>query len=146
MKKWKNLLKISSFDTRVPKQAIIWCPVPEIRGERDIIFCVFRLVVALLPPHPLPQPLIILKIEICKTEKTFYRYYAITHMYFKGRSYDVSVPKNKARQTEFVVILATFCPFTPLTTWKIKISTTEKNTWKHYHFTRVHHKSQLYHK
>ena len=110
MKKWKNLLKISSFDTRVPKQAIIWCPVPEIRGERDIIFCVFRLVVALLPPHPLPQPLIILKIEICKTEKTFWRYYAITHMCFKGRSYDVSVPKNKARQTEFVVILATL-PF-----------------------------------
>ena len=37
-----------------------------------------------------------------------------------------------------------FCPFTLLTTRKIKILKNEKNTWRHYHFTNVYHKWQSY--
>ena len=37
-----------------------------------------------------------------------------------------------------------FCPFTPLTIRKIKVSKNEKNTWRYYHFTHVHHKWQSY--
>ena len=37
-----------------------------------------------------------------------------------------------------------FCPFTPLTTWKIKIWKKEKNSWKYYHFTHMYHKWQSY--
>ena len=32
-KKWKKLLEISSFYTRIPKTTIIWCAVPEIWRE-----------------------------------------------------------------------------------------------------------------
>ena len=35
-----------------------------------------------------------------------------------------------------------FCPFTPLTTQKIKIRKNEKNAEKYYHFTQVYHKWQ----
>ena len=45
---------------------------------------------------------------------------------------------------EFLTLWATFCPFSPLTTWKIKILTLKKNTWSYYHFTHLHHKWQSY--
>ena len=37
-----------------------------------------------------------------------------------------------------------FCPFTPLTTWKIKLLKKWKNTWSYYHFTHLYHKWQPY--
>ena len=39
---------------------------------------------------------------------------------------------------------AIFCPFTPLTTQKIKILKKWKNTWRYHHFTQVHQKSWSY--
>ena len=42
-------------------------------------------------------------------------------VYHKWRSYDTWFLKYKVQQTEIVVILGHFCPFSPLTTWKIKI-------------------------
>ena len=35
-----------------------------------------------------------------------------------------------------------FCPFIPLTTQKSKFWKNEKNTWRYYHFTHLHHKRQ----
>ena len=47
---WKNLPKISSFYTCVPKITIIWRTVPEIRSETGRIFCHFRPFFALSAP------------------------------------------------------------------------------------------------
>ena len=41
---------------------------------------------------------------------------------------------------KFLSFWAIFCPFSPLTTWKIKMLTLKKNTWRYYHFTHLHHK------
>ena len=52
LKKWKNLLEISSFYTCVPKTTIIWGTVPEIQSETNF-FCHFGPFFALyLPLHP----------------------------------------------------------------------------------------------
>ena len=42
----------------------------------------------------------------------------------------------------FLSFWTTFCPFTTLTTWKIKIEKkkNEKNTWRYYHFTQAYNK------
>ena len=45
----------------------------------------------------------------------------------------------------FLSFWTAFCPFTPLTTRKIKIlKKWKKNPWRHYHFTNVYHKLQSY--
>ena len=45
----------------------------------------------------------------------------------------------------FLSFWTIFCTFTTLKTWKIKIvKKMRKNSWKHYHFTHVYHKWQLY--
>ena len=41
----------------------------------------------------------------------------------------------------FLSSWAIFCPFTPLTPWKIKISKNEKNPWRCHHFTQVYQQS-----
>ena len=41
----------------------------------------------------------------------------------------------------FLSFWAIFCPFTPLTTLKIKILKNEKKAWRYHHFTQVCQKS-----
>ena len=78
LKKWKNLLEISSFYTCVPKIMIIWCTVPEIRSETDRIFCHFGLFFALLPPKDSGN-------QICRKKNG--RYHHFRYVYQKLRSY-----------------------------------------------------------
>ena len=52
--------------------------------------------------------------------KNTWRYH-FTQVYHKWQSYDVWFLRYEVWQTEFFVILDHFCPFTPLTTQKIKI-------------------------
>ena len=66
------------------------------------------------------------------------------YVYHKWKSSDICFLQYKVRQTEILHILGHFCPFSLLTTWKIKIITLEKNTWRYYHFTHLHHKWQSY--
>ena len=66
------------------------------------------------------------------------------YVYHKWKSSDICFLKYKVQQTEILHILGHFCPFSLLTTWKIKIITLEKNTWRYYHFTHLHHKWQSY--
>ena len=47
-------------------------------------------------------------------------YYPTTHAYHEWRSYDVWFLRYKAWQS-FLSLWATFCPLTPLTTWKVKV-------------------------
>ena len=51
--------------------------------------------------------------------------------------------ESKLQRQKFLSFWAIFCPFSPLTTWKIKILKLRKNTWR-YHFTHLHHKWQSY--
>ena len=66
-------------------------------------------------------------------------------MYHKSRSYDVWFLRYKVQRTEFFVILGYFCPFTSLTTQKIKILKKWKNFWGYYHFKHEYHKWKSYH-
>ena len=50
LKKWKQLLEISSFYSCVRKITIIWFTVPEIKSETDIIFWHTGQYFALSPP------------------------------------------------------------------------------------------------
>ena len=59
-------------------------------------------------------PLLTKKIKIWnKCKNKIWRYYPITHLYHKWRSYDVWFLRYKAQQTEFFVILGHFLPFDP---------------------------------
>ena len=124
--KWKNLLEISSFYTCPPKITIIWCTVPEIRSETDIIFVILG--------HILPfyHPLLIhsdpenqnfeKKWKKCLEILSFYTYMCTInedHMIYG--SWNIRCDRQK-----FLTFWAIFCPFNPLTTWKIKILTLKK--------------------
>ena len=91
--------------TRVPKITIIWCMLHGIWNTTVIIFCHFGPFFSLLP-HYWPQ-----KWKFGINFKKPWRYYPITHVYHKWRSYDVQFLRYKAWQTEFFVIFGHFLPF-----------------------------------
>ena len=65
------------------------------------------------------------------------------HVYCKWRSYHTWFLKYKMQQTEIFAISGHFFfPFSPLTSWKIKILPLRKNTWRYYYFTHVYQKWQ----
>ena len=66
------------------------------------------------------------------------------HLYHNWRSYDIWFLKYKVRQTEIFVILGHFLPFQPLDNLENQNFNIEKNTWRYYHFTHLHHKWQSY--
>ena len=100
---------------------IIWCMVPEIQSETDKKICHFLPFFALLPP----PTLMILNIKILKKmEKkcleilSFY----INHMCTINEDHMIhgswNIRSNRQKFSTFWVI---FCPFSPLTTWKLNI-------------------------
>ena len=70
LKKWKQLLEISSFYTSVPKTTITWGMVPEMWSETYRIFCYFGPFFALFPLPP-PRKKTTQKIKILKTPKRY---------------------------------------------------------------------------
>ena len=78
----------------------------------------------LLPFHPHKNP----KIKILKNENICWRYHHFTNVYQKSQSYDVRFLKYRVRQAEFLSFWAIFCPFSPLTTQKIKILKLKKTS------------------
>ena len=68
------------------------------------------------------NPITTWKIKFWKNEKTAWRYYHFIHVYHKWQSNDVWFLRYEARQTIFLSFWTIFCPFTPLTARKIKIS------------------------
>ena len=67
-----------------------------------------------LPPRPR-------KPNLQKNEKNTLTDYQITHVNHKWQSYEVWFLRYGVQQTKCFVIWTGFCPFTPLTTQKIKI-------------------------
>ena len=94
--------------------AILYFRVLKIWSATDRIFSRFG------PFYVLPskQPR---KSTFWKNEKHAWRYYHFTQVYHKWQSYDLWFLRCEAQQTKFFVIWAIFCPFTPVTAWKIKI-------------------------
>ena len=114
--KLKKCLEILSFYTCAPKMTIIWCMVPEIWSVTGKFFCHFGLLFAILPPNnpknqnfeklkKMPGGIIILYMCTINDNQMMYGSWDIKH----------------DRQT-FLSFWTIFCPFTPLTARKIKIS------------------------
>ena len=108
----------------------------------DIEQNILKLVILghLLPFYPHKNP----KIKILKNEKTCWRYHHFTHVHQKSQSYNVWFLRYRVRQTEFFVILGHFLPFQPPDNLENQNFKIEKNTWRYYHFTHLHHKWQSY--
>ena len=102
--------------------------VPQIRSATDRICCHFGLFLALLPLPPSPHTNNNPKNENFEKMKKLPGDIIILHIHVhhKWRSYDISLLKYNMRQTEVSTFWAIFCPFSPLATWKIKISTLQK--------------------
>ena len=65
-------------------------------------------------------------------------------VYHRWRSFDIWFLKCKVWQTEIFVILGHFLLFQPLESLENQNFSIEKNTWRYYHFTHLHHKWQSY--
>ena len=105
-------LEISLFCTCVPK---IFMGM--IHSSWDIEHDRFKFWVIFYPFTPLKTQ----KLRILKNNKTCWRYNHFTHVYQKQQSYEVRFLKYGVRGQNFLSFCAIFCPFTPLTTQKIKI-------------------------
>ena len=106
---------------------ITWCMFREKWSVKDRIFCHFGPILTLSPPSPpLPLPLTTQKVKILKKWKNrleiLYRW-TINDNYMMYGSWDM-----KCVRQNFLSFWTILCPFTPLTTWKIKIL---KNWKKH---------------
>ena len=103
-------------------------------GVRQKIFCHFGPFSAILPQ----------KWKFGINVKKPLRYYPITHVHHKWRSYDVWFLR-KAWQTTFFCNFGPFFPFDPSTNLKNRsFETMKKSTWRYHHFTIVYQKSWPY--
>ena len=100
----------------------MWFLRYEVRQTKK--FCNFAPIFTLLPP----PPLMILNIKTLKKMKKMPGDIIILYIYVyhKWKSYDIWFLKYKVWQKEILNILGYICPFSPLTTWKIKILTLKK--------------------
>ena len=121
IKKWKNTLEISSFYRCVPKIMIIGFIVPEIWHVTDLIIFQFGQFFALLPPK---SP----KNKNFKKMKKTPGDIIILHKCTKNYDYRLYYSWDTAHDecNCYFSFRAIFCPFTPLTAQKIKISKNEK--------------------
>ena len=89
-------------------------------------------------------PLTTQKIKMLKKwKKNTWRYHHFTQVHHKWQSYDAWIPRHPVQQN-LLSFWAFFCPFTQLTTQKIRILKNEKNNQRYHHFTQAHHKWQSY--
>ena len=106
---------------------IIWCMVPETWSMTDRIFCHFGLFFALLPSNN-PKNQNIEKMKKLPGE------IVILHVYHKWKSWHM-VPEMLSTTDNFLSFWTIFCPFTPLTTRKTKLSKKWKTkARRYYHF------------
>ena len=88
--------------------------------------------------HPLPPH------SSTKDEKNCWGYRHFTQVYPKPKLHEVRLLRYGLRQTEFLSFWATFCPFTPLLTRKVKFGNNVKNAWRYHPFKHVNHKWRSY--
>ena len=144
----QNLLKLAILGQFLPfytpKNLKNQSTVPEILSETDRIFCHFGPFFVLLLFAPLPHPQLNnhknqnLEKKNEKMPGDIILLYI--HVYHKWRSYDIWFLKYKVWQTEIFVILGYFLPSQPTDNLENQYFKIEKNTWRYYHFTHLHHK------
>ena len=121
------------------------------QSETDRIFCHFGPFLSFyhhthpLPSHPMLNDPENQNFEEKKMKKMLGDIILLyIHVYHKWRSYDIWFLKYKVWQTEIFVILGHFLPFLPPANPESQNFKIEKNTWRYYHFTHLHHKSWSY--
>ena len=112
---------------------IIWFMVPEIWSATDnflafwTIFCSFTKKSQFEKIKKTPKNIIILHMCTINDNHIMCGYW-----------------NTMCNRQYFLSFWTIFCPFTPLTTQKIKILKKWKKAWRYYHFTQVYHKWQSY--
>ena len=96
------------------------------------------------PSHPLLSFLKPTKISILKKWTKMLKISSFTHVYQKLQLLRYDSWYTEWDRQNFLSFWAIFCPFTPLTTHKIKILKNEKSTCRSYHFTRMYQKLRSY--
>ena len=92
-----------------------------------------------MPLIPLKTP----KLKFWKMKK-FAGDIIILHMCIKNHNHMMYGSWDTEWGTKFFVILAHFLPFQPLDNLENQNFNIEKNTWRYYHFTHLHHKWKSY--
>ena len=119
----KKICWIHHHFTHVYQKSHTWCIVSGIRSETDIILCHIGQFFALLPTHPPPNDHKNHNFEKkCLEILSFYTYMCTTnedHMIYG--SWYIRCDRQK-----FSLFWPIIYPFSPLTTWKIKILTLKK--------------------
>ena len=116
LKKWKKHLEISSFYICVPKIMIRRCMVPEISCMTNVIVIShFGLFFALLPPNN-PKNQNFEKMKKTPRDIIILHMCTINDNHMMYGSWDMEHDRQN-----FLSFWTIFCPFTPLTTQKIKI-------------------------
>ena len=139
-KKWKKNLEISSFSKIIPKIMIIGYTIPEIWHVTDVIVTLDYFLPIYPPPPNSP------KNENFKKIKQTAGYIIILHSCAKNCDRMLYCSWDTAHDTcnFYFPFWAIFCPFTPLTDQKIKISKKwKKKTWRYHHFKHVYQKLWL---
>ena len=101
---------------------MIICLIPEILSTIDIILCHFGPFFASSPPNNFENQ------NLEKNKRHAWRYHHFTLVYHKWWSYDIWFLRYWVQQTDFLTFWTIFCPFTNLTTQKIKILEKKKKT------------------
>ena len=107
LKKWKELLEISSIYISVPKPQLYEAWFLRYRVRQTEFFAILDHFFALLPHYWQ-------KIKIWKKcKENSWRYYPFTHVYHKWRSYDLWLLRYKVWLTEFFCHLGPFLALWP---------------------------------
>ena len=105
-------------------------------GVRQIIFCHYGPFFALLPPFA-PR-----KLKFSKIEKTLQDIIILPMFVINDSHIIYGFSDMECNRQMFLSFWIVFCPFTTLTTQKMKIlKNWKKNSWRYYHFTQVSQKS-----
>ena len=102
--------------------------VPEIKGTMDKVFCHFGPFLPFEPPNnPKNQNFENIKQTSGDSIILYLCYMNDNHMLYS--SWDIEQDRQN-----FLSFWTIFCPFTLLSTWKIKTLKNEQNTWRYHHF------------
>ena len=118
---------------------IIWCMVPKMSSATDRLFVNFY---HFLSFYPIKNP----RNQNLEKMKKIHGDIIILHMSTKNHDYMLYCAWDMARKgCNYFSFWDIFCPFTPLTTRKMKISKKkEKNARRYHHFTQVYQKPSSY--
>ena len=146
LKKWKNHLEMSLFDTSIIKITITWCMLYDACFLRYGVQQIFVMLDHFLSVYPTIAPKIKIWKKCKKTPGDI-----ILHMCTINEDHMMYGSWDMKLDSLFVCLFVfergrgeggIFWPMTLLTTQKIKIFKNEKNIWRYYHFILAYHKWQ----